>query len=201
MRLLFHSYIGAVYAQSGIAPIQEWMSRIIDPNYTYNTHSQPTRYSPPLASSSSSPAPQPSTAPPPAPLPIAYLPLVNQMSSQRFLPISYPAQSSGPSHQPTWTVRCISAFPKPNLTDTIINLCSVVNGEERGVGKGKNQKIAKEEAAKQAFLAMGWDPRALNFFIQRRCFLICLQAYRRNLWNRKCMIDLFSNVLIWVVNV
>lgn len=36
---------------------------------------------------------------------------------------------------------------------------SPVNGNERGRGIGKSQKIAKEEAARQAFASMGWGPR------------------------------------------
>lgn len=31
-----------------------------------------------------------------------------------------------------------------------------VNGVERGVGVGKSQKVAKEEAARRTWLAMGW---------------------------------------------
>jgi ribonuclease-3 len=31
-----------------------------------------------------------------------------------------------------------------------------MNGEEKGIGVGKSQKIAKEDAARQAWVAMGW---------------------------------------------
>jgi len=33
-----------------------------------------------------------------------------------------------------------------------------MNGQEYGRGSGKSQKIAKEEAARQAWAAMGWGP-------------------------------------------
>jgi ribonuclease-3 len=33
---------------------------------------------------------------------------------------------------------------------------TVVNGTEKGMGRGKNQKIAKEEAARQTYFAMNW---------------------------------------------
>ena len=35
----------------------------------------------------------------------------------------------------------------------------VVNNQLRGTGTGRNQKVAKEEAARQAFQAMGWGSK------------------------------------------
>jgi dsRNA-specific ribonuclease len=37
----------------------------------------------------------------------------------------------------------------------VLTTCKV-NGVEKGIGVGKSQKVAKEEAAKQAWVAMGW---------------------------------------------
>ena len=36
---------------------------------------------------------------------------------------------------------------------------AVVNGIEKGVGTGPSKQLAKEEAARQAYHAMGWAPR------------------------------------------
>jgi len=40
----------------------------------------------------------------------------------------------------------------------MILIITEVNGQERGRGIGKSQKIAKEEAARQAWAAMRWGP-------------------------------------------
>jgi len=107
------------------------------------------------------PPPAPTTQPPPLPhpLPPGYPPAsnstsstsamsipwlslaaVNQAASQRHASINYVADTmTGPPHAPTWTVHCL------------------IDNVERGVGIGKNQKIAKEEAAKNAFITMGWN--------------------------------------------
>jgi len=34
--------------------------------------------------------------------------------------------------------------------------CPTVNGIAKGVGSGSNKQVAKEEAARQAYYAMGW---------------------------------------------
>lgn len=34
--------------------------------------------------------------------------------------------------------------------------CSAVNGIQKGVGSGSSKQVAKEEAARQAYYAMGW---------------------------------------------
>jgi len=68
------------------------------------------------------------------------LALVNQTAAQKGVQVTYPAEQVGPPHQPTWTVRCC------------------MNGQEHGRGVGKSQKIAKEEAARQAWASMGWGP-------------------------------------------
>jgi len=66
---------------------------------------------------------------------------VNQTANQRRLGVEYPAQFFGPPHAGRWTVRCM------------------VNGIEKGQGTGSSKQLAKEEAAKQAFYALGWTNR------------------------------------------
>lgn len=40
---------------------------------------------------------------------------------------------------------------------------SQVNSQLRGSGTGRNQKVAKEEAARQAFQAMGWGSKCTTY--------------------------------------
>lgn len=87
--------------------------------------------------------PLPAGGPPPS-LPngvssLLTLAVVNQTVAQRGMVITYePNPPVGPAHSPIWTVRCM------------------INGIERGRGQGKSQKLAKEEAARQAWVNMGW---------------------------------------------
>ncbi|KAG6331284.1 hypothetical protein ID866_7806 [Astraeus odoratus] len=111
----------------------------------YNPYSsQPT---PPL----SVPPPLPPIPPPlppsfapnplaPAQPHLAFLPLFNQTASQRGLHVEYPATFIGPAHAGKWNVTC------------------VVNGIERGKGTGPSKQLAKEQAARAAYYAMGWAP-------------------------------------------
>lgn len=69
---------------------------------------------------------------------LAFLPLFNQTAAQRKVRVDYQAQFSGPSHAGKWTVQC------------------VVNGIPKGMGTGGTKQVAKEEAARQAYYAMGW---------------------------------------------
>ena len=41
-----------------------------------------------------------------------------------------------------------------------LNYCPIVGGIPRGNGTGKNKQLAKEEAARQAFNALGWSTGA-----------------------------------------
>ncbi|KAG6818078.1 hypothetical protein H0H87_009233 [Tephrocybe sp. NHM501043] len=130
-------------------------------------HSAPTPYQPSSIFFASQPPPSPPTGrqrqPPPhmhlslnaasshmpplvsLPNPLApaqpslpFLPLFNQTAAQRRVAVDYPAEFSGPPHAGQWNVRCI------------------VNGIEKGIGTGPSKQIAKEEAARQAYYAMGW---------------------------------------------
>jgi len=166
MRLLFHSYVGAVYATQGMAAIQNWIGSLVDPTYELmdmdmepmnfpkkpktETFSPPpfSGYAAPPEPTSMPPPPPPANAPPPLPNPMtpaqpttAFLPMFNQTANQRRVFVEYPAQFSGPPHAGRWTVKC------------------VVNGIEKGSGAGASKQLAKEEAAKQAWYAMGWAAR------------------------------------------
>ncbi|KAI9570290.1 hypothetical protein HD554DRAFT_2085207 [Boletus coccyginus] len=148
-RLLFSSYVGAVYVQKGLPPLLNWLSRLVSPE------SEPlpapggnTAVPPPPYTSTTAPAP-PSAAPPPTPATPATpstrgapqvntLALLNQTCAQHGHVINWECESEGPAHQPRWAVKCF------------------VNGQLRGSGAGRNQKVAKEESARQAFQSLGW---------------------------------------------
>jgi len=168
IRKYFNSYIGALYIRNGLPTIQEWISRLIDPNVApaqpaafsptpsyspyvqqqqnYSHYSQqPAGYFPAPPTGAPPPLPNsPPNSPPPAmpssSMSLVTLALVNQTAAQKGFTVTYPAEQVGPPHQPTWTVKCF------------------LNGQERGRGIGKSQKVAKEEAAKQAWAAMRWGP-------------------------------------------
>ncbi|TFY59846.1 hypothetical protein EVJ58_g5523 [Rhodofomes roseus] len=163
-RLLFYSYVGGVYAQNGMDTVVNWIGQLVDPEYEpsygqggevemYNAYkkvkTEPMASPPPPTMA---PPPPPPTIPPP-PMPMlnplapaqpqtAFLPLFNQTANQRRLTVEYPAQFAGPAHAGRWTVQC------------------VVNGIPKGEGAGASKQLAKEEAARQAYYAMGWAPRA-----------------------------------------
>ncbi|KAK7465427.1 hypothetical protein VKT23_005405 [Stygiomarasmius scandens] len=144
LQKFFHSYVGAVFIRSGMSTIAPWVSQLIDPD-------QPP---PPPPFSESSPSqypysneqpPAPKTLPPPVPpspgfggTPMITLASFHEQAAKKGIQVTYQGQSEGQSHLPIWTVRCY------------------VNGEERGMGQGKNQKIAKEEAARRAWATLGW---------------------------------------------
>lgn len=83
---------------------------------------------------------------PPAPIApasgMSFLPMFNQIATQRRMPVDYPSEFAGPAHAGRWTVKC------------------VVNGIVKGNGMGASKQLAKEQAAKEAYFAMGWGNRA-----------------------------------------
>ncbi|KAH0590930.1 hypothetical protein H2248_001043 [Termitomyces sp. 'cryptogamus'] len=107
--------------------------------------------------------------PPPMPLPnplapaqpnLPFLPLFNQTATQRRVAVEYPAEFSGPPHAGRWTVRCIGVstvfLSDVQFRCDVWVCCLTVNGIQKGMGTGPSKQIAKEEAARQAYYAMGW---------------------------------------------
>ncbi|KAK0205676.1 hypothetical protein IW262DRAFT_1444006 [Armillaria fumosa] len=178
---LFYAYVGGVSVNLGMDKVQEWIDALIGLDGTQRpppSHRkvknlptpQPPLVQPPLPSRAPFLSPQPgsyiqfsrSQAPmpmlmptpmtkPPPPLPpklpnpmtpaqphLAFLPQFNEKASQRRVVVEYRAEFTGPPHAGKWTVRC------------------VVNGIEKGQGVGGNKQIAKEQAARAAYYAMGW---------------------------------------------
>ncbi|KAI0785071.1 hypothetical protein C8Q75DRAFT_809611 [Abortiporus biennis] len=174
-RHLFYSYIGGVYAQNGMKVVQDWIGALVDPTYaaaepqdvdmdqsytqSYTSKKakteQYTAAAPEPTQVYIPPPPPPANPPPPLPNPLApaqphaaFLPLFNQTATQRRMIVEYPATFTGPAHAGKWYVKC------------------VVNGMEKGAGTGASKQLAKEEAARQAYFAMGWAPRAYRIRLE-----------------------------------
>ena len=147
MATYFHSYIGAVFITKGRLAIQTWIIGLIDrdANIGPSQSEQKNDLSGHASISNSGP---PSSVP--------TLASVNEMAAQRGLSIRYVPSQKGPDHQPTWMTRCYS---KCLILLSQIKHCKMfylVNNVEKGVGVGRTRKIAKEEAARQAWVAMRW---------------------------------------------
>ncbi|KAJ7925923.1 hypothetical protein B0H13DRAFT_1973890 [Mycena leptocephala] len=136
MRRFFKAYIGALYIRNGVNHVQHWISALVDPDANTNAFSNPP---PPLGMPPPLPQHLPNNSPSSSGASTITLALMNQTAAQKGLSVTYPAEPpTGPSHNPTWKVSCcINSIPK-------------------GYGSGKSQKAAKEEAARQAYQAMGW---------------------------------------------
>ncbi|PFH49819.1 hypothetical protein AMATHDRAFT_62470 [Amanita thiersii Skay4041] len=147
-RAFLDSYIGALYIRNGLSSVQRFVSRLIDPGAQLEDEvmrdvSPQRNYSQP-----GPPPPPPSLPPPPTPSDYSQssrsssngdthitLAMFNQTATQNRYSVTWQADSSGPPHQPTWTVKCF------------------LNGIEKGRGTGKSQKQAKEDAARQVWQA------------------------------------------------
>ncbi|KAK0505693.1 hypothetical protein EDD18DRAFT_1120294 [Armillaria luteobubalina] len=156
LRTFFHTFIGALYIRNGIHEIQNWISRLIDPNHDpastpsppqqqqQQTQGMPTQPSqPPLPV----PSFNPSSPPPVAQTALSIsslitLQLIHQTAAQKGFVVTYNAVSQGPAHAPTWTAQCL------------------LNGQVVGTGQAGSQKLAKEAAAKEVWNAYGWGPQA-----------------------------------------
>ncbi|KAK0233613.1 hypothetical protein IW262DRAFT_1331463 [Armillaria fumosa] len=159
LRIFFHTFIGALYIRNGMNDVQEWISRLIDPNHdpasmpsppqqqqqqqqqTQGMPTQPSQPPPPMPSFNSSPPP-PMAQTAPSISSLITLQLVNQTAAQRGYTVTYSAESQGPPHAPIWTVHCL------------------LNGQVTGSAQARSQKLAREDAARQAWNAMGWGPQA-----------------------------------------
>ncbi|KAJ6519964.1 hypothetical protein C8R45DRAFT_42407 [Mycena sanguinolenta] len=151
MQKFFKSYVGALYIRNGMATVQPWISALVDPDAAAPPPNTNPFGAPHFGNLSphvnqfgapppphGNPPPLPPHAPANAPAAINILSLVNQTAAQKGLSVTYPGESSGPAHAPSWRVTCN------------------INGVKKGEGVGKNQRAAKEEAARQAWQAMGW---------------------------------------------
>lgn len=138
---LFNAYVGAAYIERGYQNIKSWIGPLVDPEFS-------ARQSTSFPGANSANPPPPAQGAPPLPPPaqggqrLASLSLFNEMAMQRGLKIEWNSTQSGPGHSLTWVVHCI------------------VNGITRGEGVGKSKQKAKEDAAQQAFQAMGWASAA-----------------------------------------
>ncbi|KAG2062254.1 hypothetical protein BDR06DRAFT_36352 [Suillus hirtellus] len=136
-RFLFNSYVGAVCVQDGLQATTDWISKLVEPEgqppgLVDDSRDRPLSTVPPGS---------PTISTIPSGVPQGALALFNQTCHQRGFSVEWVASSNGPQHDPRWEVKC------------------KVNDVERGFGIGRNQKLAKEMAAYEAYQYMqsiGW---------------------------------------------
>ncbi|KAJ3548605.1 hypothetical protein NMY22_g1207 [Coprinellus aureogranulatus] len=143
MEQYFYTYVGAACYLHGSTAISTWANALfnitegIKPEEDEDATMAPPGY----------PAPPPPAglppqyANPPAPAGQGSAAPAAGGSSFNKANIEYTQTPTGPPHNPVWTVRCL------------------VNGQEMGSATAAKTKTAKEEAARKAFVAMGWSPR------------------------------------------
>ncbi|KAG6837660.1 hypothetical protein H0H93_004936 [Arthromyces matolae] len=149
LRRFFDAYVGALYIREGGATVQQWISRLIDPEEdntpgmswvspTTGTNLLPDQYqsSPTMSSGHFLPM-QPSSPPPPLPhnnVPVATrslvtLALMNQTAAQRGRNVTYMAEHTGPPHMPIWTVQCLGK--RQNIDKNFSHSCPSGRGQSR----------------------------------------------------------------------
>lgn len=168
MKRYFLTYVGAVFLLDGMLTVENWIVRLIDPGFISSSSAPSPAFQPPQPPQyyPSPPPPAPTNPPPPLPtfppsspspststsLSLLSLATVNQTAAQKHATISYiNGPSTGPPHAPMWTVYCSGKdlyFRKEQETDCTM----IVNGIKCGTGSGKNTKIAKEAAAREAYV-------------------------------------------------
>ena len=117
-RTFLDTYVGALFIRNGLLQVQDFVSKLIDPNATPEDAEMMTDT---ILLNSKAVPPPPSQPPPPPPPPDYSAPLsgynngislavFNQVATQRGYAITWPAESTGPPHLPTWTVRCCCEY-------------------------------------------------------------------------------------------
>ncbi|KDQ60155.1 hypothetical protein JAAARDRAFT_45981 [Jaapia argillacea MUCL 33604] len=97
---------------------------------------------PPPPAAPASPPPPPPPPPHPAESTMPYLPRFNERAAQARMVVDWDGGFTGEPHRPVWTLACI------------------VNGVEKGKGVGYSKQLAKEEAAKMAYIELGFGQGA-----------------------------------------
>ncbi|KAI0049040.1 hypothetical protein FA95DRAFT_1557309 [Auriscalpium vulgare] len=137
-RNLFTTYVGAVYHQRGLRAVQEWIGRLIDPDYAPapSQSAQPATGGQQPFSANTPPPPNNPPPPPASPIHAPILPIFNQRCSQNGIAVVWPTASTGPPHAPSWTADC------------------QIDGHTIATGAGATKQLAKEDAAKHAYRAL-----------------------------------------------
>ncbi|KAJ3781380.1 hypothetical protein GGU10DRAFT_390660 [Lentinula aff. detonsa] len=163
MCLFFLSYIGAVFVSNGMSThpiLASWIGDLIlkadirisiisgdepsssahkSPPPVYISGSSYSLTTPPLTPANSPPSSPSSAGPSPLTRDKTLL-LVNQIARQKGVDIQYvDERKGGLDHVPEWVVHCL------------------MDGQEKGCGRGSNKRIAKIQAAREAYMAMGWN--------------------------------------------
>jgi hypothetical protein len=161
--------------ENGYKTVHDWIARLVGQAVSSEpavpTEARFVRDSPPHKRVKNEPsdpplvmAVPPVLSPPAPPNPLApaqphlpFLPLFKQTASKRAVTVKFPTAFMGSQHSGHWTAKCIGkvcfgSHQWPVLTK------KQVNDIEKGAGSGSSKQVAKEEAARQAYYAMGWAP-------------------------------------------
>jgi len=90
---------------------------------------------------------------------VVYLPRFNELATKKRLSVQWQAENKGLQHAPIWQVECVGKSRNiyfgllPNTNHRSL----VVNGNVYGKGSATAKQLAKEEAAREAFRALGWQ--------------------------------------------
>jgi ribonuclease-3 len=148
MEHYFCTLVGAYTHCNGVPEVNHWIRSLLaltdgvklEDEDTPMQDARPPDYAPPPVPPGSPPPPNQNGAQEPlsAMMNCISLAYVNEMASKQKVMIDYHQQKVGKDHNPQWTVRC------------------TIDGVERGSGTSAKTKDAKLEAARRAFMAMGW---------------------------------------------
>ena len=136
-------------------------SSVIPPRLLPRSRFQSTRTYP-VSPPASAPIVGASTPNPLAPAQphVPFLQSFNQAAQQRQVTVEYIATPSEPLSAGQWIVKCVGKLVACLIYNNREPLTALeANGIEMGIGYGNNKQTAKEDAARQAFYAMGWAPR------------------------------------------
>ncbi|KAJ3548606.1 hypothetical protein NMY22_g1206 [Coprinellus aureogranulatus] len=161
MSKYFCTYIGAAFYCNGCNKVENWIGNLLNASLDgvkveledavvvpgQEGPSPPVYTPPPIPSNYPGPSSrEESTEVLPLPPDVSNLPrsFIHETAMKNRVNISYSESSEGPSHNPTWTVRCL------------------INQEERGRAVAPNKSVGKDLAARHAFVAMGWHQAGRN---------------------------------------
>jgi len=91
---------------------------------------------------------------PPPGVPQGTLAIFNQTCSKLGFNVGWESNSHGPQHDPRWEVKCLGERCRFRSGISVLMWIFAVNGVQRGIGVGRNQKMSKELAAREAWQYM-----------------------------------------------
>lgn len=82
--------------------------------------------------------------------------VLNERAAQIKANVQWVSFSHGPSHLPSWTVKCVCKSSFLYWVQRVLMPLFTVNNIQKGVGRGTSKQSAKRVAAHEALSGMGW---------------------------------------------